>query len=59
MMDDNHLAAKDSKTRQNVLKLKKGVSEKKKSLVVRAVGNRLFKEMTETPSPSEKSDLSY
>lgn len=37
MMDDNHLAAKDSKTRQNVLKLKKGVSEKK-SLMVRAVG---------------------
>lgn len=31
MMDDNHLAAKDSKTRQYVLKLKKEVSEKIKS----------------------------
>lgn len=30
MMDDNHLAAKDSKGRQNVLKLKKGVSGEKK-----------------------------
>lgn len=37
-MDDNHLAAKDSKGRQNVLKLKKGVSGGKKSLIVRAVG---------------------
>lgn len=29
MMDDNHLAAKDSKKRQNVLKLKKGSFRKK------------------------------
>lgn len=28
-MDDNHLAAKDSKTRQSVLKLKKEFQEKK------------------------------
>lgn len=31
MMDGNHLAAKDIKGRQNVLKLKKGVSGEKKS----------------------------
>lgn len=36
-MDDNHLAAKDSKGRQNVLELKKGTSGKK-SLIVRAAG---------------------
>lgn len=37
MMDDNHLAAKDSKTRQSVLKLKKEFQEKK-NLMVTAVG---------------------
>lgn len=37
MMDDNPLAAIDSKGRQNVLKLKKGITGKR-SLIVRAVG---------------------
>lgn len=59
MMDDNHLAAKDSKTRQNVLKLKKGVSGKKVD-GESSWKNRLFEEMTEMSSPSHiKLDLSY